>query len=156
MRDASGPVRGVRRDIEMSFERAGLRLTPQRFDVMEFLARRPIHATATDIFRAVNRRNPRASRATVYNSLRALVRAGLARGVTLEGKAARFDANIHRHHHFICDRCGKVEDIGWFDVSAQSREAALGLRKVREYQVVFHGVCEICGRAKAQMKQGEK
>src|SRR5260370_42605895 len=36
----------TRPEIEDSFRRAGLRCTPQRFGVMEFLIRRPVHATA--------------------------------------------------------------------------------------------------------------
>ena len=60
-------------DIEDSFRRAGLRCTPQRYGVMDFLVRRPVHATADEIHRALNRSGPRASRATVYNSLRALI-----------------------------------------------------------------------------------
>jgi Fur family transcriptional regulator, peroxide stress response regulator len=113
----------------------GLRCTPQRFGVMEFLIRQPVHATADEIHRALNHTDPRASRATVYNSLRALIEAGLVREVILEGVAARFDAKIHRHHHFICDRCGGVEDIEWFDLPRRSQAAALGSRTIREYQV---------------------
>ena len=60
-------------DIEDSLRRAGLRCTPQRYGVMDFLLRRPVHATADEIHRALNRSGPRASRATVYNSLRALI-----------------------------------------------------------------------------------
>ena len=82
---------------------------------MEFLIRQPVHATADQIHRALNRTDPRASRATVYNSLRVLIEAGLVREVMLEGAAARFDAKVHRHHHFICDRCGGVEDVQWWE-----------------------------------------
>jgi Fur family peroxide stress response transcriptional regulator len=111
---------------------------------MEFLVRRPVHATADEIHRALNRSDPRASRATVYNSLRALIKAGLVREVILEGAAARFDAKVHRHHHFICDRCGRVEDIEWFDLPRRSQSIALGPRIIREYQVVFNGTCRKC------------
>ena len=111
---------------------------------MEFLIRRPVHATADEIHRALNRNDPKASRATVYNSLRALIEAGLVREVILEGVAARFDARAHRHHHFICDRCGSVEDIAWFDLPRHSKAVALGLRTIREYQVVFNGICQKC------------
>ena len=38
------------------------------------------------------------------------------REVAVEGRAPRFDAKGMRHHHFICDRCGNVEDIEWYDV----------------------------------------
>jgi Fur family transcriptional regulator, peroxide stress response regulator len=125
-------------------ERAGLRVTPQRHDVLEFLVKRPIHATADEIFGALNRIDPRVSRATVYNSLRDLARTGLVREVPGEGKAARYDANLQPHHHFVCDRCSRVEDIEWFEIPHSAWKAAVGGRSVREHEVVFHGVCTRC------------
>ena len=74
------------------------------------------HPTAAEIFDAVNRVDPRSSRATTYNNLRDLVKAGLVREVAAEGRAGRFDLEGMRHHHFICDRCGEVEDVDWYDV----------------------------------------
>jgi ferric uptake regulator family protein len=49
-----------------------------------------------EIYRAVNRSDPRASRATVYNNLHALAQAGLVREVHLEGKSVRIDTNTVR------------------------------------------------------------
>ena len=53
--------------------------------------RHPAHATAEDIFHTANRSDARASRATVYNSLRSLARAGMVREAFSQGKAARFE-----------------------------------------------------------------
>jgi Fur family peroxide stress response transcriptional regulator len=74
------------------------------------------HPTATKIFEGVNHIDPRCSRATTYNNLRHLVDAGLVREVAVEGRAAQFDLTGIRHRHFICGRCGDVEDIEWFDL----------------------------------------
>ncbi len=133
--------------LEQHFDRAGLRKTPQRYDVLEYLVRRPIHATADEIFDALNKRDPRISRATVYNCLRDLARTGLVREVPGEGKAARYDANLLRHHHFVCDQCSGVEDIEWFDIPMQAWKPAVGERRVREHEVVFHGLCAQCEQA---------
>ena len=103
-------------EIKGCLEGSGLRCTPQRYAVMAFLMESDRHPTAAEIFAAVNRVDPRSSRATTYNNLRDLVRAGLVREVAVEGRAARFDAKGTRHHHFICDRCGNVEDLEWYDV----------------------------------------
>ena len=130
--------------LEQAFRTAALRPTAQRYAVLEFLARRPIHATADEIFRAVNRNDPRASRATVYNNLRSLAKAGLVREVASDGKAARFDANLHRHHHFICERCGAVEDVPWFDLPPSAGRAAPAGCEVSNYEVVFRGACVRC------------
>src|ERR1700758_4271216 len=97
--------------IKRSLAGRGLRCTPQRFAVMAFLMEYNRHPTAAEIFKAVNRVDPRSSRATTYNNLRDLVKAGLVREVAVEGRAGRFDLTGMRHHHFICDRCGSLEDI---------------------------------------------
>src|SRR5450756_2449277 len=107
-------------DAEMIRERLdlnGVKFTSQRYCVMAFLMENPGHPTAAEIFDGVNRLDPRSSRATVYRNLKDLVEAGLVREVAVEGRSARFDLKEMQHHHFICDCCGKVEDIKWYDLS---------------------------------------
>jgi Fur family transcriptional regulator, peroxide stress response regulator len=134
--------------IKRSFEGSGLRCTPQRYAVMAFLMESHGHPTATEIFKAVNRVDPRSSRATTYNNLRDLVEAGLVREVAVEGRAARFDAKDMRHHHFICDRCGTLEDIDWYDVP-RPRSRSLGKRILRESELIFRGLCAKCAPRRA-------
>lgn len=136
-----------RDEIVRAFEERNLRMTSQRFCIMEYLQRRHVHSTAEEVFRAINKSDPRASRATVYNSLNALSRAGLVREISLDGNATLFDSNLHRHHHFVCDDCGVLEDIEWFDALKGSR-GALGDRRVRESEVVLRGTCEKCMKEK--------
>ena len=74
--------------IRRSLEGSGLRCTPQRYAVMAFLMEHNRHPTAAEIFEAVNRVDPRCSRATTYNNLQDLVQAGLVREVAVEGRVA--------------------------------------------------------------------
>ena len=134
--------------IRQSLESSGLRCTPQRYAVMAFLMKSDQHPTAAEIFDAVNRVDPRSSRATTYNNLRDLVQAGLVREVAVEGRAARFDAKGTRHHHFICDRCGNVEDLEWFDVPRPASKS-LGKRVLRESELIFRGLCTRCAARRA-------
>jgi Fur family transcriptional regulator, peroxide stress response regulator len=129
--------------IRQSFEDCGLRCTPQRYAVMAFLMECHRHPTAAEIFEVVNRMDPRSSRATTYNNLRDLVQAGLVREVAVEGRAARFDARGMRHHHFICDRCGNVEDIEWYRVPKPAA-SSIGKRVLRESELIFRGLCAKC------------
>src|SRR5690348_10588018 len=129
--------------IKGSLAGSGLRSTPQRYAVMAFLMEQSGHPTAAEIFEAVNRVDPRSSRATTYNNLRDLVRAGLVREVAVEGRAARFDARGVRHHHFICDHCGRVEDLQWYDVPKPTA-GSLGKRTLRECELIFRGFCTNC------------
>lgn len=134
--------------IKHSLESGGLRCTPQRYAVMAFLVENTGHPTAAEIFEAVNRVDPLSSRATTYNNLRDLVRAGLVREVAVEGRAARFDARGVPHHHFICDRCGSVEDMKWYDVPRPA-SGSLGKRKLRECELIFRGLCTKCASRRA-------
>jgi Fe2+ or Zn2+ uptake regulation protein len=129
--------------IKRSLAGSGLRCTPQRYAVMAFLLEHNKHPTASEIFEAVNRVDPRSSRATTYKNLRDLVEAGLVREVAVEGRSARFDAKGLRHHHFICDRCGNVEDIEWCDVPKPA-SGSLGKRILRECELIFRGLCMKC------------
>jgi len=129
--------------IKRSLGGSGLRCTPQRYAVMAFLIDHAGHPTASEIFEAVNRVDPRSSRATTYNNLRDLVQAGLVCEVAVEGRAARFDVKGMRHHHFICDRCGNVEDVKWYDVPKPA-SGSLSKRVIREYELIFRGLCKKC------------
>jgi Fur family peroxide stress response transcriptional regulator len=135
--------------IRRCLESSGLRCTPQRHCVMAFLMEHTGHPTAAEIFEGVNRLDPRSSRATTYNNLRDLVQAGLVREVAVEGRAARFDAKAVRHHHFICDRCGKVEDVEWYDLPKPA-SGSLGKRVLRECELIARGLCTQCAPAKGR------
>lgn len=131
------------RDIDDALAAAGLRRTPQRIAVLDHLLRHPDHATVDELWPVLNRRHALSSRATVYNTLHSLVRAGLVREFKLDSRAARYDAFLHPHHHFVCDRCGAVEDLEWFQIPALSRSRARA-RRIRSYEVVVRGECVKC------------
>lgn len=132
--------------IRHRMDATGVRFTPQRYCVMAFLMDHNGHPTAAEIFDGVNRLDPRSSRATVYRNLTDLVEAGLVREVAVEGRSARFDVKGLRHHHFICDRCGEVDDMEWFDLPQPPAES-IGKRKVRECELIYRGLCTRCADA---------
>src|ERR1700683_3559292 len=115
---------------------------------MAFLMKHRSHPTAAEIHEAVNHFDPRSSRATTYNNLRDLVQAGLVREGAVEGAAARCDAKGQRHHRFICDRCGNVEDMEWYDMPRPA-SVSLGKRVLRECELIFRGLCAKCAPRRA-------
>ena len=136
----------TRTQIEERVRAVGLKLTPQRFAVLDFLVRTREHPTADQISAALNRRFPRASRATIYNTLNALRDAGLVHEVYLDDAVARFDANIDQHHHFVCRICDKLEDVP-FEVMGELTASRIGRGyKIEHYEIVLRGVCAACQR----------
>ncbi|MFM6154001.1 MAG: Fur family transcriptional regulator, partial [Sphaerospermopsis kisseleviana] len=131
-------------DIIKTLKSKGLRVTPQRFGVYANLLGRKDHPTVDQILRDLNQEAPTSSQATVYAALQALREVGLVREVLLEEGICRYDANVTPHHHFRCNCCGAIEDIGWntlpnIDIS-QLRK---GL-KVERYEVTVEGTCDRC------------
>lgn len=125
---------------------AGLKLTPQRLAVLDYLERAAGHPTAEQIGAEVNRRLPRAARATVYNALRALRDAGLVSEVRLDGATARYDTNLAPHHHFICRSCGRIEDVSAESVSPAPACGVGEGYAVEGYEIVLRGLCPACAR----------
>ncbi|MBI5598388.1 MAG: transcriptional repressor, partial [Deltaproteobacteria bacterium] len=50
------------------YREKGLKLTPQRLAILEYLEGNTSHPTAEDIYRAIKRKHPTVSFATVYNT----------------------------------------------------------------------------------------
>ena len=122
---------------------AGMRVTPQRYAVLEYLAGTRDHPTAEQIDAAVNLRFPTASRASIYNVLHALRDAGLVHEIHLDDAVARYDANLGKHHHFICRRCGGLDDVDWHIAPDLEHRIGDG-RVVDSYEVVLRGLCAEC------------
>lgn len=87
------------------------RSTRQRQVVLEELQRLQSHPTAVSLYEIVRRRMPKISLGTVYRNLELLARTGVIRKLEFAGAEARFDANVTRHDHLRCVRCGRVDDI---------------------------------------------
>src|SRR5215831_974594 len=69
------------------------------------------HPFAQEIYRRVHKRLPRISLATVYRNLHSLVEEGKIRTLLLDGQGARYDPETSEHDHFVCERCGRVDDL---------------------------------------------
>jgi Fur family transcriptional regulator, peroxide stress response regulator len=119
----------------------GLKMTPQRRAIVEFLERAYHHPTAEDVFVAVNERFPLTSRATVYNTLNLLKQASLVREITRDG-VVRFDPNLSEHHHFICRACGVVEDLPWEAV--QPPDVSALAQRIESVDITLYGLCTAC------------
>jgi len=122
----------------------GLRATHQRLQIIVELARADDHPDAEDVFERVCRRIPTLSRDTVYRTLDALAAQGLVRRIAMP-RATRFDPELSPHHHFICDHCGRLVDIGAEIVkSPEVPEVLTGIGDVRSVSLEIYGICHSC------------
>ena len=102
----------------------GVRMTPQRHAILEYLLSSMSHPTADEIYKALEKDFPNMSVATIYNNLRLFKEAGLVRELTYGDASSRFDANMSDHYHIICRRCGKITDFEYPPLVEVEEEAA--------------------------------
>lgn len=121
-----------------------LSVTAQRAAVMEFLHGNTDHPCVDTIYKQVKKRFPYISRATVYNTVKALTRAGLLQEVLVQQDKTRVDSNVSRHHHFKCVRCGRIEDVPYDILTAAHVGAHAKGYHVEEVRVVIEGRCKRC------------
>lgn len=124
-------------------KRAGIRATPQRIAILEFLSKdADLHPTAEGIYMALKRKFPSLSPATVYTSLQALKEAGLIQELSIRRDRISYDPVTKSHHHFYCEQCGRIFNI---DVSCPvSQRGSFDGNKVNEIQAYFYGICSSC------------
>ena len=134
-----------------TLKRSGVRITPQRHAVLEYLLTSMEHPTADDIYKALETKFPNISVATVYNNLRILREIGLVKELTYGDDSSRFDSNMHDHYHIICETCGKIEDFHYppLDEIEVLAEKVSGF-DISHHRMELYGKCIQCSEAKVQ------
>ncbi|WP_205093050.1 peroxide-responsive transcriptional repressor PerR [Thalassobacillus pellis] len=124
---------------------SGVRITPQRHAVLEYLMNSMTHPTADEIYKALEGKFPNMSVATVYNNLRVFREIGLVRELTYGDSSSRFDCNTTEHYHAICNSCGKIVDFHYptLDEVESLAEQVTGFN-VSHHRMEVYGTCDEC------------
>jgi Fur family transcriptional regulator, peroxide stress response regulator len=125
----------------------GLKLTPQRMIIFHIIAEDNRHMTADEIYQMAKAEYPMLSPATVYRNMEQLVEAGLLAHLDLGGPSTKYDTNLEEHHHFVCEKCGKVTDVYLkdFRYELDKEKSMLGNVRIESPELYLHGVCGECG-----------
>ena len=129
-------------ELTQELKNKNIRLSHHRLKVLEFLNDNRIHPTVDQIYIELHKELPTLSKTTVYNSLNALVDAGLVKVITIEDNETRYDIVTDNHRHFKCESCGKIYDfeINLSDFTSKN----LNDFKINNKDVYFKGLCPDC------------
>lgn len=121
----------------------GLKLTPQRIAILQYLQGNERHPSAEEIYTEVSRKFPTMSLATVYNTLEILRRKGELQELTIDPDKKRFDPNTIPHHHLICKRCRRIVDVH------ADYNLTVPMSERRDFEITgshieFYGLCPRC------------
>lgn len=124
---------------------AGMRVTPQRLVIARALRRLDRHASVDEVASAVAAELPGVSVPTVYSGLEVLADLGFARRVTVAPGAVLYDPHTDDHHHLVCKRCHRVEDV---DLPIDAEPALAAARRQGfapdRAELVVTGLCRSC------------
>ena len=113
-----------------------------RVKILEYLNEKKTHPTAEAIYNKLEKEIPTISRTSVYNTLNLFSRSGLICPISVTGKEARYDINMSPHHHFLCEKCGRIFDL---DVECKyQKEGKVEGHVVKEWHSYFKGTCKEC------------
>lgn len=128
-----------------TLKKSGVRITPQRHAVLEYLMNSMSHPTADEIYKALEGKFPNMSVATVYNNLRVLREVGLVRELTYGDTSSRFEPNMSDHYHVICNSCGKIVDFQYPVLNeVESLAEQITDFDVSHHRLEIYGVCKEC------------
>ena len=123
----------------------GIKLTHQRIEVFREVAQTGDHPDAEHIFQRVRKRLPTVSLDTVYRTLWLLNDLGLIATLGPSRNRTRFDANLTKHHHFICERCGLTRDFYSNDLDNLELPGSLdSFGTIATTHVEVRGLCRDC------------
>jgi Fur family ferric uptake transcriptional regulator len=132
-------------DPTVALRDAGLRVTGPRVAVLSALAAHP-HADTDTLAEAARTELGTVSTQAVYDVLRALTAAGLARRIEPAGSPARFELRVgDNHHHVVCRVCGTIADV---DCAVGERPCLTASDArgfvIDEAEVTYWGLCHDC------------
>lgn len=128
------------KEIVNLFKEKGLKATPQRIAVYNFLVENRIHPDVETVHNCVVKDHPSFSKTTVYNCLQALSECGLLIPVKIDNEKIRYDADVSFHGHFKCEGCGKIYDFKCLD----EKVSGIDDFEIRQKDVYYSGLCSHC------------
>jgi Fe2+ or Zn2+ uptake regulation protein len=116
------------------------RLTNQKRVILEYLKSTKSHPCAKEVYLEVKKKLPQISLGTVYRILNQLKEKGEVKEILTE--VSHFDGDLTPHSHFICQKCKKIFDV--FEGIPELKNKKLKVGKIKDYQVIFYGLCKEC------------
>lgn len=129
--------------MEKKYRNLQIKLTPQRLAILGFLDGNKTHPCAEEIYKAVIKKFPTMSFATVYNTLEALKNKGSIQELKIDTDKKRYDPDITTHHHLICIKCKSVTDIHK-DFKIDLSEDLVPGFELLSNTIEFQGICQRC------------
>ena len=124
------------------------RITKPRIDVLKVLSENGKPLTISEIHSKIKRNNR--DLATVYRIVKLYLELKILAEVDFREEFKRYELVFDRnhHHHIVCNKCGKVEDINICEMDEIEKSISGKGYKDISHSLEFFGTCPICNKVK--------
>ena len=133
----------------------GFKITPLRKAILDVFQKKRATLTAEKLCGQVRRRIPNAGLQSVYRNLSDFTKVGITEEIFLEKRTAAYalcNGVFTHHHHAVCRRCGRSEELRACGLDVVSRAMEKSFRKLKRekgFQIKRHflqleGLCHAC------------
>lgn len=128
---------------------ADLKVTPKRKAIIMFFLKNERYFTPEEVWLALKKRFGHLGFPTIYRNLKELENIGILVRINRPDQRLYY-AICHlgkkrAHHHFVCQRCGRVSEVEFcnFEDIARDIEEKLGCRIISHFMQI-EGLCSKC------------
>lgn len=116
-------------------------MTKYEKEVYDIITTSGEHLTVEQVYTELKKKYPKVVKATAYNNVNKLWKAGLIHRVSVENLPDRYDCAV-KHDHLVCRKCGRLTDISFKDLTSTLREQ-IG-EEILSYDLKVFYLCVDC------------
>ncbi len=132
----------MKQEIILKLKKNGVKVTPQRIAIIDYLEKNRIHPSAEKIYEYVIKDYPSISLATVYNTLDKLEELNAIKKLKIsDDNKINYEYDITPHSHFYCKQCRTIIDIPAKDIL---HDEFINGNKIDEFSLYYKGTCSAC------------
>lgn len=122
------------------------RKTPERFEILHKALEMESHFEVDALHAAIEKDGYHVSRATVYNTVELLEKAGILRKNEFGKNSASYEVKRDNHIHLVCKRCGKIREIANAHIASHIMQLNPENFNTDSFAVTLYGVCGDCAK----------
>lgn len=124
------------------------RKTPERYAILNLIYSEQGHFDMDSLYEAMNARNFRVSRATLYNTMQLLLDCKLVLKHQFGQNISVYERayNNDFHHHLICTNCNKIQEYKDLELRSIIQSKKIKQFIPSHYSLYIYGLCSACSR----------
>ncbi len=136
-------------DIVLELKRKKHRITKARKALLQIFIEQERPLSVDEIRTALTSAGISINKTTVYRELEFLCNNSLVEELQFNERKKRYELNNYHHHHLVCEKCFKVEEIDARELEKTLTEVEKNMAHTKRFGVVRHaleftGLCIPC------------